>query len=66
MKPVPNHPYALYKTGHDQVGQFWIECYCRHCGAPYKKVCSRPMLANQIVLRFAQLHAHGLRPTVVR
>ncbi len=66
MVPVPNHPYATYRAGPNAVGQWWIQCACRHCGDTWSKRCFYPDRTNQWVMRYAQQHAHGLRPMVRR
>ena len=66
MQPVPNHPYATYQAGPDNTGQWWIHCACSHCGDRWRKQCFRPERTNQWVLRYAQLHSHGLRGRVAK
>lgn len=66
MKPVPGHPHASYSVAATDWGTVVIKCYCAACRAEYRRECVRPKLANSYVLRFAQLHGHGYRPSVRR
>ena len=64
MQPVPNHPYATYSAGPDAHGRWWIRCACRACGEKWEKPCFYPERTSGWVMRFAQQHAHGLRPVI--
>ena len=64
--PVPNHPYANYVSQHDQHGRYFIHLMCSACGDQTTKRCNFPQRTNYWVMRYAQLHAHGLQPRVTR
>jgi hypothetical protein len=61
---VPNHPHAIYRTWHDRMGQFWVECACSVCGpgGNWKKPCNQPHLWSTRVFEYARQHGHGVRP----
>lgn len=64
MKPLPNLPHVLYGFDRDPVERLHIRCRCEQCGESWERRCDFPERASWWVLRFAQLHGHGLRPVV--
>jgi len=62
VKHVPNHPYASYHIGTDDMGRVYIKCVCAFCGGVYERRCHLPSRATAYVLKFAQIHGHGLSP----
>lgn len=65
MNPIPNHPYASYYVQPLPDGSAMITFACSACGDRSQKRCMAPQQrANYWLMRYAQIHAHGLIPRV--